>query len=116
MPEKLPIADAKEFADRRNLRQVIVIAWDGERTHCVTYGKTAEDCDQAALGAERLKQALKWPEWQSEPSRVKRLISALNKLIDTVRIHAQTGRDEELHEACNEAEKVLNARGRSRKP
>lgn len=61
MPEQLPIQDAKELAIRRGLRQVILMAWDGERSHCVTYGASIEDCDQAALGGERLKQALGWP-------------------------------------------------------
>lgn len=77
MPDRLPIQDAKEIAHKRRLRQVILIAWDGERAHCVTYGKSLEDCDQAAQGGEKLKKALGWPNWEAQPSRVKRLSAAL---------------------------------------
>lgn len=78
MPERLPIQDAKEIAKRRGLRQVILLAWDGERSHVVTYGDSVEDCDQAAQGGEKMKKVMGWPEWEAFPSRVKKL-KALNE-------------------------------------
>jgi hypothetical protein len=87
MPDRLPIQDAKELAHKRGLRQVVLLAWDGERTHVVTYGKSIEDCDQAAQGGEKMKKLMGWPNWEAEPSRVKRLralnsemLAALNKI------------------------------------
>ena len=79
MPKRLPIQDAKEWAKRRGLRQVILLAWDGERTHCVTYGVSIEDCDQAAQGGEKMKKVMGWPNWEAQPSRVKRLVAALER-------------------------------------
>jgi hypothetical protein len=79
MPNRLPIKDAKDLAERRGLRQVILLAWDGERTHCVTYGVSVEDCDQAAQGGEKMKRVMGWPNWEAQPSRVKRLQAALER-------------------------------------
>ena len=79
MPDRLPIQDAKEIAHRRGLRQVILLAWDGERSHVVTYGKSVEDCDQAAQGGEKMKKLMGWPNWEAEPSRVKKLRAALER-------------------------------------
>lgn len=80
MPERLPIQDAKELAHRHGLQQVILLAWDGERTHCVTYGKSVEDCDQAAQGGEKVKKVMGWPNWEAQPSRVKRLSAQVKTL------------------------------------
>ncbi len=74
MPKRIPIAAAKRFAEEHGLQQVIVLAWDGERTHCVTYGKTAKDCEQAADGGNKLKRALGWSEelCNTKPARAHR--------------------------------------------
>lgn len=81
MPAKIPITAAKTVANEYACRQVILMAWDGERTHCVTYGKTVEDCDQAAQGGNRIKAALGWPEsLMAEPSRVKKLKARIAEL------------------------------------
>lgn len=81
MPAKIPIAAAKTVANEYACRQVILMAWDGEHTHCVTYGKTVEDCDQAAQGGNRIKAALGWPEsLMAEPSRVKKLKARIAQL------------------------------------
>lgn len=61
-PKRIPIAVARRIADAQRQRQVIVVTWDGETTHVVTYGKTLEDCRQAAEGGNRIKRALGWPE------------------------------------------------------
>lgn len=81
MPKRIPIAAASTFAKAQGLKQVIILAWDGERTHVVTYGQTAEDCDQAAQGGDKIKAALGWPEsLNTAPSRVRTLQAQVNRL------------------------------------
>ena len=48
MVKRIPITTAKEVAQKHDLSQVLLIGWDGERVHVVTYGKTKEDCAHAA--------------------------------------------------------------------
>jgi hypothetical protein len=48
MTKRIPIATAKAVADKHDLRQVLLIGFDGERVHVVTYGKTKADCEAAA--------------------------------------------------------------------
>lgn len=48
MPKRIPIATAKLVAEKHDLSQVLLIGWDGERVHVVTYGKTPADCKAAA--------------------------------------------------------------------
>lgn len=48
MPKRIPISTAKMVAEKHNLSQVLLIGWDGEHAHVVTYGKTREDCEAAA--------------------------------------------------------------------
>lgn len=86
MPERIPIKAAKDLAEIYNLRQAIIIAWDGKLTHCVTYGKSIEDCDQAAIGGNKIKKALGWPEsLMIEPSRVKKLKKEISELKSYIR-------------------------------
>lgn len=46
--KRIPIAAAREVAERYGLKQVLLIGYDGERVHVVTYGRTKADCDAAA--------------------------------------------------------------------
>ena len=82
MPKRIPIAAAKTIADKYKCRQVILLAWDGERTHVVTYGRSVEDCAQAAAGGNKVKQALGWPPdlCNSEPKRVQKLVNLVKEL------------------------------------
>jgi len=48
MPKRIPITTAKLVAEKHDLSQVLLIGWDGERVHVVTYGKTKADCAAAA--------------------------------------------------------------------
>lgn len=82
MPERIPIAAAKRVAFDYDCTQVIIMAWDGAKTHCITFGKTLEDCDQAAEGGNRIKRTLDWPEslCTAEPSRVKSLKKRIKSL------------------------------------
>ena len=74
MPNCIPILAAKKFCEEQDLRHVIICAWDGKLSHVVTYGRTIEDCAQAAEGGNRVKLLLGWPEnLQAEPSRARKL-------------------------------------------
>lgn len=73
MPKRIPIEAAKAVAKGHDCRQVIILAWDGELTHVVTYGKTVNDCAQAAEGGNMLKAKLGWPKCNDQPSRVVKL-------------------------------------------
>jgi hypothetical protein len=48
MPKRIPITTAKAVAEKHDLSQVLLIGWDGERVHVVTYGKTKADCEAVA--------------------------------------------------------------------
>lgn len=51
MPNKttrIPVAAAKSVAEQFGLKQCLLIGWDGDRTHVVTYGVTKADCEAAA--------------------------------------------------------------------
>lgn len=60
--KRIPIRAARQVAQEFGQRQVVMVTWDGETTHVVTYGKTATDCDQAVQGGNFVKKALGWPE------------------------------------------------------
>lgn len=48
MPKRIPISTAKLVAEKHNLKQVLLIGYDGELVHVVTYGRTKADCEAAA--------------------------------------------------------------------
>lgn len=76
MPKRIPIAAAKAVGKKYpDVRQVILIAWDGDNTHVVTWGRSVEDCAQAAHGGNLAKNQFGWPEdlCREEPNRVKKL-------------------------------------------
>lgn len=52
MTKRIPIAEAKRVAEAHGLRQVVLLGYDGDKTHIVTYGITPEDCRQAAVAQE----------------------------------------------------------------
>lgn len=81
MPKRIPVSAAKAVATQFDLSQVILLAWDGERTHVVTYGRTVEDCDQAAMGGDKMKAAMGWTDVAPAlPSRVKALTARVAEL------------------------------------
>jgi hypothetical protein len=45
---KIPVSTAKLVAKKHKLKQCLLIGWDGEMVHVVTYGETPEDCRLAA--------------------------------------------------------------------
>ncbi len=87
--KNIPIATAKRVAKEYDKDQVIILTWDKafNKTHVTTFGKTVEDCDQAAQGGNTLKEALGWPESMrlDEPSRVTKLKAEIKGLKAEVR-------------------------------
>lgn len=69
----IPIEVAKSIAEEFDKNQVIIVTWDKVhgRTHVTTYGKTLEECQQAAKGGNLVKRALGWPDelCQAKPDR-----------------------------------------------
>jgi len=82
MRTRIPTLAASNIAKAYGLRQVILVAWDGEKVHVVTYGATTADCDQAALGGNFVKKALGWPESlrRGVPTRVSKLKKRIKEL------------------------------------
>lgn len=60
----IPIEVAQRIAEEFDKDQVIIVTWDKlhGRTHVTTYGKTLEECHQAAKGGNMIKRALGWPD------------------------------------------------------
>ena len=70
----IPVTKAEALSLEYNLRQVIIFGWDGKQTHVTTYGKSVQDCDDAARGANEIKKKWGWPASKLEsPPRVKKL-------------------------------------------
>lgn len=62
--KRITISAAKHIADEFDKDQVIILAFskkDG-KTWVTTYGRTVQDCQQAADGGNRLKRVMGWPE------------------------------------------------------
>lgn len=61
--KRIPINVAKQIANDYGYTQVIIHAYDGESSgvQCVaTYGKTVDDCNNAAKGGNYIKKLLGW--------------------------------------------------------
>ena len=60
--KRIPISAAAAVGREHGQRQVLLVTWDGERTHVVTWGANVEECRQAAAGGNAVKRALGWPD------------------------------------------------------
>lgn len=84
--KKIPIKAAKDIANEYGYNQIIIHGYDiesGVQSVC-TYGKSQEDCDNAAKGGNAIKKLLGWPDdlCNTKPQRVKKRIKNINKIID----------------------------------
>jgi hypothetical protein len=73
---RIPIKVLKEIAKKYNLSHVILFAHHPEdkTDHVVTFGKSVNDCSQAADFGNLLKDVLGWPKkLHAQPSRVQKL-------------------------------------------
>lgn len=61
---KIPISAAKEICKKYNMPEVVIFAYDPvtKMQHVVTYGKTKDQCIDAAKAGNFLKKALGWPD------------------------------------------------------
>lgn len=85
----IPVATAEAVAKQHGLKQVILVAWDGDREHVVTYGSTLGDADNAAQGGNLVKTALRWPSSRySTSDRVAALVNAANDLLNRLSTNA----------------------------
>jgi hypothetical protein len=63
LPEhRLPWEALRDFGRQHGLTQVILMAWDGECTHVVTWGEGNSESLRAAAGGNLMKQTLGFPE------------------------------------------------------
>ncbi len=78
MPKRIPIKAAEDIGRKNGCTQVILLTFDGELTHIVTWGKTTEDCAQAAQGGNNLKDKFGWPpDLKDQPSRVRKILKQI---------------------------------------
>lgn len=75
--KRIPINWAKKIAEDLGYTQVIIHGYDGETgmQHVTTFGKSLEDCKNAAEGGNAIKRLLKWPEELCK-AKPKRLLQA----------------------------------------
>jgi len=73
--KKIPIKAAKEISKVYEYPEIVIFAYDPDAgaQHMTTFGKTKEQCIDAAKAGNHLKKALGWPEDKCNdiPSRVK---------------------------------------------
>ena len=72
MPKRIPIATAKAVAEKHGLRQVLLIGYDGERVHVVTYGATKDDCEKAAKAQDFWTGKIREFSFEGVPSQQNR--------------------------------------------
>lgn len=79
---ELPVSAAERLATEHGQHQVIVLCWDGQRTHVVTWGDTPETAAQAAEAGNRIKRFLGWPEdlCRAESAKVARMRARIAEL------------------------------------
>jgi hypothetical protein len=74
--KNIPIAAAKRISTDYEYPEVVIFAYDPESgdQHVTTFGKSLEQCKDAARAGNYLKKALGWPDdlCHSEPARAKR--------------------------------------------
>lgn len=60
----IPISLAKEISEKSNYDEIVIFGYDPKsgQQHITTYGKTVEQCKDAALAGNYLKKSLHWPD------------------------------------------------------
>jgi hypothetical protein len=77
----IPIKELKELSKKYSYDHIICFATRGKMQYVATYGRTIEECDQAAQFGDKMKDALGWPEsLHSAPSRVRKLQKRIRDL------------------------------------
>jgi len=62
--KEITIEMAKEISDKTDYPEIVIFGYDPVcgTQHVTTYGKTKEQCKDAAIAGNYLKKALNWPE------------------------------------------------------
>lgn len=72
--KRIPVTAAKKVSIEYEFPEVIIFAYDPEtgKQHITTYGRTKEQCVDAANAGNNLKKALGWPDelCNAKPPRV----------------------------------------------
>jgi hypothetical protein len=92
----IPVSAAKAIAETYDKQQVIIVTWDAAhgKTHVTTYGDTAEQCRQAALGGDKVKDALGWPPDQRSVPTLARLVAMERRLREAIASDAASFEDD----------------------
>lgn len=80
---RIPIKDLEEICRKHGLSKAILLAHHPESNsdHVVTWGRTIDDCSQAADFGNSLKDHLGWPDsLHAQPARVRRLQARIKEL------------------------------------
>ena len=77
----IPIKALKVISQKYSYDHIICFATKGKMQYVATFGRTIEECDQAAQFGDILKDALGWPEsLHTAPSRVRQLQKRIKEL------------------------------------
>jgi hypothetical protein len=77
----IPIKALEELSKKCGYDHVICFATKGKEQYVATYGRTIEECDQAAQFGDKMKDGLGWPEsLHAAPSRVRKLQKQVKEL------------------------------------
>ncbi len=86
---EIPVSAARKLAQAHEKDQVIIICWDKcyRTSHVTTYGKSFTDSHQAAIGGNKIKKMLHWPDehCHAEPYRVRTVKEALKRFKKIIR-------------------------------
>jgi len=74
--KRIPISAARKISTDYDFPEVVIFGYDpgSGAQHITTYGRTLEQCKDAAKAGNYLKKALDWPDelCHAEPARAKR--------------------------------------------
>lgn len=110
--KRIPISALRLFAKLQGLDVAILLGWCQENNlqHVVTWGRTADMCDSAALMGNKVKELAGWPpeECNAEPSRVKKLKEENARLKERIKeldeqlewVAREMGEQDEMREAA----------------
>lgn len=78
---KIPIKALKEMSKAYKLDHIIIFATGGDTQYVATYGRTIDECSEAADFGNVMKDKLGWPEsLHQQPSRVRKLQTRIKEL------------------------------------
>lgn len=78
---KIPVKALKEMSKAYKLDHIIVFATGEKTQYIATYGRTIDECSEAADFGNVLKDKLGWPEsLHQQPSRVRKLQARIKEL------------------------------------